>query len=215
MNKELNLGIEKVDGFYDFELALLTIRQLCCDAIASLLFNYSGEVDCSEIENPPVIRINIRDRAVLKIYILNGQVSVSVDGNGYADDFDVKLEDLNMDDLVALYEFIENEVRESKQEIFDANGATLELGMEVYVPEPGIDDVHTDPFEGVIIGLKGSTVIVADNDGFAYQIEGKRVVSDDNNSDDENAFELQVQKQSHLVLDYDPTLYATYVRHLK
>ena len=116
----------------------------------------------------------------------------------------------------------------SQVEIYDANGAELRLGMEVQMPEPIAGDVHSEWFDGVIIGTKQSrgTVIVADRLGHGYEMEGVRIVSDDNNSDEDDDFdeddedqldnyEKNILKQHELVENYDASLYINTTIHLK
>jgi hypothetical protein len=59
----------------------------------------------------------------------------------------------------------------------DKNGQAIEIGDDVFVPKPNKSDIHKYEFNGIIddiIEAKG-TVIVEDQDGDFYEIEGNRV----------------------------------------
>ena len=97
--------------------------------------------------------------------------------------------------------------------------------MEVQIPSPIAGDVHPTWFDGVIIGLNPiyGTVMVADSLGHAYEMVGERIVSDDNNSEEDEDFdeedgqldnyEKNILRQNVLVDEYDASLYINTIIH--
>ena len=112
MNNESLFTVKESDGFYDFEAALTEMRRLCCQKILSMLTK-DNPIDLTNINYQPSVNTYSGSAEVTKIFIagVDNVIIIATDGDR---DFIFNIEDLLMDDLISLYEFIYQYVIDSK-----------------------------------------------------------------------------------------------------
>ena len=108
---DISITLKKEDGFYDFEAPLLALHKKCCEAIEGLIPR-GVIIDCRLSDNTPTINTNAGTATISNLCRKNNVVYAVI-----GIDYELNINDLLLNDLVALYEFLYDFMSELKRDL--------------------------------------------------------------------------------------------------